>query len=145
MEINKILAEEFKLMLENEQMNFDSIKNMSEKYLEKLIPLERRLSLPYLLDISGECKLIINDKNNKNDALFWEFQDHISKKWKIYREETYDENNNICVITKDKYYSNKNIYRTTQYGKLTVYDENNNKLFIDISELKRYYNYSNHY
>jgi hypothetical protein len=43
----------------------------------------------------------------------------------------YDENNNICVITKDKYYSNKNIYRTTQYGKLTVYDENNNKLFID--------------
>ncbi len=42
------------------------------------------------------------DKNNANDTLVWEFEDHISKKWQIYREEVYDENNKLYTtkITK---------------------------------------------
>lgn len=66
--IEKQLATEFELMIKNNQMNFNTIKNMVEKYLEKLIPLERRLYLPRLDDINLSIKLQI--PNAKGSTVF---------------------------------------------------------------------------
>lgn len=63
--IEKQLAEEFKILIEKDQMHFDEIKNMSEKYLEKLIPLEKRLSLPSLSEISKNSVFSILAKNGE--------------------------------------------------------------------------------
>ncbi|MEZ7820893.1 MAG: hypothetical protein QMB51_01135, partial [Patescibacteria group bacterium] len=72
--IEKNLAEEFRILIEKNQMHFDEIKNMSEKYLEKLIPLERRLYLNNLDNADLNIKLEIIDKgkqfeHNKQEKL----------------------------------------------------------------------------
>lgn len=43
----------------------------------------------------------------------------------------YDKNNKLIIITREEYYLNKELYRTTQLRKITIYDENGNKIFID--------------
>ncbi len=56
---------EFEIMLEKSHMNDEEPKNMAEKYLEKLIPLDRRLFLPTLEGINLDIDLIIQDKEGK--------------------------------------------------------------------------------
>lgn len=85
------------------------------------------------------------DKNNWNDSLNWEFEDHISKKWRIYREEEYDENWIIYTtkITKwvkqDKW---NNIYFVLP-ERVTNILWNNDLAHIDNSETFDYDNYWN--
>lgn len=57
--IEKNYQEEFKEMLKDEvNMSFSEIKNMTEKYLLKLIPFDRRLYLPMLQDFSNKTRVV---------------------------------------------------------------------------------------
>jgi len=86
-----------------------------------------------------------SDKNNPNDSLNWEFEDHISKKWRIYREEEYDENNSLYTtkITKwvkqDKW---NNIYFVAP-ERITNILWNKSLAHIDTAETFEYDKYLN--
>ncbi|BDU50720.1 hypothetical protein [Haliovirga abyssi] len=61
--VERNYLKEFESLLDKKAMSYDEIKNMTEKYLEKLIPLERRLYLPKLEDIRMTSKVEVNYEN----------------------------------------------------------------------------------
>lgn len=63
--VERDTRKEFEDLLIKSHMNDEEPKNMAEKYLEKLIPLDRRLFLPTLEGINLDMELIIQDKDNK--------------------------------------------------------------------------------
>lgn len=85
------------------------------------------------------------DVNNPNDILNWEFEDHISKKWKVYREEEYDQNNLLYTtkITKWIKKPRTNNFYFVAPERITNILWNNSWNHIDTAETFEYDNYLN--
>lgn len=77
--IEKNTRKEFKELIEAGQIGNEKINLMSDKYLKKLIPLERRLYMPEL-EIKSESKMIKIINKDKNGKLKESEEEIIDKK-----------------------------------------------------------------